>query len=82
MVRDHLQRAMRLNEKITDPENIDDTLREEIFSLNTLDSVCGKHELDWTIEGWKVKVPGLLRLLFKPERFKQRNAEKIKPFLT
>ncbi len=75
MVRDHLQRAMRLNEKITDPENIDDTLREEIFSLNTLDSVCGKHELDWTIEGWKVKVPGLLRLLFKPEKCKQDQAE-------
>ena len=81
-VRDHLQRAMRLNEKITDPENIDEALREEIFSLNTLDSVCGKHELDWTIEGWKVKVPGLLKLLFMPEKCKQDRAVKIKPFPT
>jgi len=81
-VRDHLQRAIRLNGKITDPENIAETLRNEIFQLNTLDSVCGKHELDWTIEGWKVKVPGLLRLLFMTERYKQSKEEKIKPFLT
>ena len=81
-VRNHLQRAMRLNEKITDPENIDDALREEIFSLNTLDSVCGKHELDWTISGWKVKVPGLLRLLFMNEKRRRCKEEKINPFLT
>ncbi len=78
-VRDHLQRAMRLNEKIIDPANINDALREEIFSLNTVDSVCGKHELDWTIEGWKVKVPGLLKLLFTPERYTRRIRGKIEP---
>lgn len=67
-VRDHLQRAIRLNEKIIDPGNIDAALQEEIFSLNTLDSVCGKHELDWSIKGWKVKVPNILKLLFKPSK--------------
>jgi B12-binding domain/radical SAM domain protein len=67
-VRDHLQRAMRLNEKITDPGNIDDALREEIFRLNTVDSISGKHELDWSIKGWKVNVLSLLKLLLKPAR--------------
>ncbi len=67
-VRDHLQRAMRLNEKITDPGNIDDALREEIFSLNTVDSISGKHELDWSIKGWKVNVLSLLKLLLKPAK--------------
>jgi radical SAM superfamily enzyme YgiQ (UPF0313 family) len=62
-VRRNLLRAMRLNERITDPENIDDSLREEIFGLNTLDSLCGKHELDWSVKGWKLKVPQILKLL-------------------
>jgi B12-binding domain/radical SAM domain protein len=62
-VRSVLQRAIRLNEQITDPENIDDSLREEIFGLNTLDSLCGKHELDWSIKGWKLKAPQILKLL-------------------
>jgi B12-binding domain/radical SAM domain protein len=79
-VRNHLQRAMRLNEKITGPAHIDEALREEIFNLNTLDSVCGKHELDWAIKGWKLKLPGLLRLLFMPEIFTRSKAEKRNPF--
>lgn len=65
-VRDHLRRAISLSARITGPESIDDALREEIFSLNTLDSVCGKHELDWTIKGWKINMPNVLKLLFKP----------------
>jgi len=81
-VRDHLQRAMRLNEKITDPGKIDEALREEIFQLNTLDSLCGKHELDWNIKGWKLKLPGLLRLLLMPDCFTQNKGEKIKPIQT
>jgi B12-binding domain/radical SAM domain protein len=64
-VREHLERAMRLSEKITDPGKIDDALREEIFGLNTLDSVCGKHELDWTITGGKVRLSHLLKFLFR-----------------
>jgi len=71
-VRDHLERAIRLSEKIIDPDNIDDALRDEIFSLNTLDSVCGKHELDWSIKGWKVRVPQVLKMLIR-DRIEQVN---------
>jgi hypothetical protein len=65
-IRDHLTRAIALSNKIIDPENIDDALREEIFNLNTLDLVCDKHELDWPVKGWKLKVPNLLKLLLMP----------------
>ena len=68
-IRDHLTRAMALSRKITDPLNLDDALRGEIRSLNTLDQVCDKHELDWPIRGWKLKVPNILRLLFAPPGF-------------
>jgi hypothetical protein len=63
LIRSHLERAVALSRKIDDPENVDDALREEIFSLNTLDTVCDKHELDWPIKGWKLNVPRVLRLL-------------------
>ncbi len=63
-IREHLERAIRLSGRIHDPGNLDEELRREIFSLNTLDIVCDKHELDWPIKGWKLKVPAVLRLLF------------------
>ncbi len=66
-IRDHLTRAIALSRKITDPDHVDDALREEIFNLNTLDLVCDKHELDWPIKGWKLKVPKLVRLLLGGE---------------
>jgi B12-binding domain/radical SAM domain protein len=65
-LRDHLTRAIALSKKITDPDRVDDTLREEIFSLNTLDLVCDKHELDWPVKGWKLKLPKLMKLLLGP----------------
>jgi radical SAM superfamily enzyme YgiQ (UPF0313 family) len=66
-IRDHLTRAIALSRKIIDPLNVDNALRNEIMNLNTLDLVCDKHELDWPIKGWKLKVPNILRLLFEPE---------------
>ncbi len=62
-IRDHLTRAIGLSKKINDPGNLTEDLREEIFRLNTLDLVCDKHELDWPIKGWKLKVPNIMKLL-------------------
>jgi B12-binding domain/radical SAM domain protein len=64
-VRNHLERAVALNDRIKDPSSIDASLREEIFSLNTLDLVCDKHELDWPIKGWKLNVFKLAKLLLR-----------------
>ena len=76
-IRDHLTRAIALSKKITDPGHVDDALREEIFNLNTLDLVCDKHELDWPVKGWKLKVPNLLKLLLSPGTNGNRPAEKL-----
>ena len=72
-IRDHLTRAVALSRKINDPLNIDDALRDEIMNLNTLDLVCDKHELDWPIRGWKLKVPNILRMLFEPTEQRPRH---------
>ena len=71
-IRDHLTRAIALSRKIIDPLNVDNALRNEIMNLNTLDLVCDKHELDWPIKGWKLNVPNILRLLFKPAEQRPR----------
>jgi len=67
-IRSHLERAITLSKKINDPENVDEGLKQEIFSLNTLDIVCGKHELDWPITGWKLKLPNITKLLLSEFR--------------
>jgi B12-binding domain/radical SAM domain protein len=68
VVRDHLERAMRLSNRITDPTHIDDSLRGEIFGLNTVDSVCGKHELDWKMKGGKLRLWNVLKLLLSRDK--------------
>jgi B12-binding domain/radical SAM domain protein len=79
LIRNHLQRAVVLSSKINDPENVDDALRKEIFNLNTLDTVCDKHELEWPIKGWKLNVPGILRLLFESSGFFSRRPPLFRP---
>ncbi len=37
------------------------------MNLSTLDLVCDKHELDWPIMGWKLKLPNIVKMLFRPE---------------
>ncbi|MGC2424719.1 MAG: TIGR04190 family B12-binding domain/radical SAM domain protein [Nitrospirota bacterium] len=54
MVRMHALRALELVEKVNDPGNIDNGLRDEIARLNTLDSLCYKHEIDWPVKGWRI----------------------------
>jgi B12-binding domain/radical SAM domain protein len=70
-LRDHLTRAIALSNRIVDPARVDDALRDEIMNLNTLDLVCDKHELDWPVKGWKLKVPNILRMLLRPEGHRQ-----------
>ncbi|HUJ16459.1 MAG TPA: TIGR04190 family B12-binding domain/radical SAM domain protein [Nitrospirota bacterium] len=67
-IREHLNRAIALSRKITDPHLVDEALREEIFNLNTLDLVCDKHELDWPIKGWKLRVMQIAKLLLLPHQ--------------
>ncbi len=80
-IRNHLERAIVLSQKITDPEHIDDELRKEIFSLNTLDIVCGKHELEWPVKGWKLKLPNVMKLVLSEVRQDMRSRNPFFPLL-
>ena len=64
VVRDHTERAIKLVDRISEVGNTDEAVMQEIFRLNTFDSLCDKHELDWPIRGWKVNIMGIARLLF------------------
>jgi B12-binding domain/radical SAM domain protein len=80
-IRNHLERAIKLSKKINDPEKVDEALRKEIFNLNTLDIVCGKHELDWPITGWKLKIPTITKLLVSEFRRDLKSRNPFSPFL-
>ncbi|MGA2192821.1 MAG: TIGR04190 family B12-binding domain/radical SAM domain protein [Nitrospirota bacterium] len=56
MVSRHAERALELVDKINGSGCIDGNLRDEIYSLNMLDSLCYKHEIDWPIKGWRLNV--------------------------
>jgi hypothetical protein len=60
----HIRMAKELIRRMEDTSVIDDALKIEIFRLNRLDFLCGKHELRWPMKGWKLNLKNLYRLLF------------------
>lgn len=50
-IREHISRARRVVELLDRAGPVDPDLASEIRSLNRLDSLCGKHELDWRVIG-------------------------------
>jgi len=60
----HIRMAKELIRRMEDAPVIDDALKMEIFRLNRLDFLCGKHELRWPMNGWKLNMRNLFRLLF------------------
>jgi hypothetical protein len=65
MIREHIEKAKFLIERIDGSGQIDDATKKEIFRFNNLDSLCDKHELDWPIKGWRLNLFKLFRLLLK-----------------
>jgi B12-binding domain/radical SAM domain protein len=66
---EHIKRAKDLIARIDRSEIIDDSLKTEIMNLNTVDSLCDKHELEWPVKGARLNVFNVLRmLLFRPPR--------------
>jgi B12-binding domain/radical SAM domain protein len=63
MIKDHIVRSVRLIDRIDAAGRVDDSIRAEVMSLNNLDSICDKHELDWPIKGWRLNLMKLFRLL-------------------
>jgi len=63
-IKRHILMAKDLIKRVEDAALIDDSLKEEIFSLNRFDFLCSKHELEWPVKGWKLNLPNLFRLLY------------------
>lgn len=61
-IRRHILMSKDVMRQMEDTAVFDDALKNKIFSLNRFDSMCGKHELKWPVEGWKVKLVNMLKL--------------------
>jgi B12-binding domain/radical SAM domain protein len=66
-IRNHIENARVLVERIGSSGQMDDATKREMLRLNNLDSLCDKHELDWPIKGWRLNFLKLFRLLFFEE---------------
>ncbi len=62
-LRRHIEDAGNLMEKIVYPGEISEEVRKEIATLSSRDSLCDKHELDWPLGGFKLRLPALMKLL-------------------
>jgi B12-binding domain/radical SAM domain protein len=60
----HIRRAKELIRRMEETTVPDDSLRAEIFRLNPIESICDRHEMEWPVIGWKLRLPSLMRLLF------------------
>jgi B12-binding domain/radical SAM domain protein len=64
-IRRHIRMAKELFKRMEDAPFIDASLEKEIFRLNRLDFLCDKHELEWPVNGLKLHLMNLFRLLFR-----------------
>ena len=63
-IKQEILMAKDLMKRMEDAAVIDDSLKKEIFRLNTIDSLCGKYELKWRVKGWKVNLINVFKLFF------------------
>jgi hypothetical protein len=63
-IKQDILKARDLMKRMEDAVVIDDSLKQEIFSLNRTDSLCGKYETKWRMKGWKVNLVNVLKLIF------------------
>lgn len=62
-IREHLARARKVITALDQGGAISAELAQEIHQLNGLDSLCGKHELDWRITGHRYHLLKCIRAL-------------------
>jgi B12-binding domain/radical SAM domain protein len=60
-----IKRAQDLIEQIDHAVIIDAALKAKIMSLNDVDTLCDKHELDWPLKGWIESVLKIFRVLLQ-----------------
>lgn len=62
-LREIIDRAKQLLERIDVAGGLDDESAREAEELNRLSSLCDKHELDWPVRGWRLAPLRILRAL-------------------
>jgi len=60
----HIRMAKELLKRMEEAPFIDASLKQEIFRLNRIDSLCGKYELKWRMKSWKLHPLNLFKLFF------------------
>jgi B12-binding domain/radical SAM domain protein len=61
----HIRMAKDLFRRLEDAPFLDASLEKEVFRLNRLDFLCGKHELEWPVKGWKLHLMNVFRSLLR-----------------
>ena len=69
-VREHIARARTVVELLDKGGPVDEELAGEMRRLNRLDSLCGKHELDWRVIGKRYHLFRCLTGLFRSRPFR------------
>jgi len=59
----HIRRAKDLIRRMEESTEMDDSLREEIFRMNPIESLCDRHEMEWPVIGQKLKLLNVFKLL-------------------
>ncbi|MDD2540560.1 MAG: hypothetical protein PHH28_05880 [Desulfuromonadaceae bacterium] len=66
-IKDHIARARIVIGLLDEVGPVDKNLEREIHLLNGLDSLCGKHELDWSVIGKRYHLFRCITSLFRTQ---------------
>ena len=80
-IKEHIARARTVVELLDKPGPVSKELASEIRQLNGLDSLCGKHELDWRVSGKRYHLLRCIKALYhdqppRPDSFSPTLQEK------
>ena len=80
-IKEHIARARTVVELLDKPGPVGKELASEIRQLNGLDSLCGKHELDWRVSGKRYHLLRCIKALYhdqspRPDNFSPSLQEK------
>lgn len=66
-IKEHIARARTIIELLDNDSPVGQELASEIHRLNRLDSLCGKHELEWRVRGKRYHLFRCIAALFPPQ---------------
>lgn len=63
-IKGYIRRSVDIIRRIDEKGAVDDEIRQEIFDMNRVSVICGKHELEWPVRDWRFRALSFLRTLF------------------